>query len=120
MPTLLNQRFPYLRIYDPQNERMVQFQGGRLDIEPDDPSFGVVMAHASRDPSIRVIDTVATPEAGPVNVVVKEATVNACDVCVPAIAFPNEQQYALHMKLVHSENEDEEPVRTRPSRRKAG
>lgn len=116
MPILLCQRWPALRIYDPKNDVYAQFVGGKLVIEPDDPSFGVVMAEAGRNADIRVLEVETTTIENRVEtktVVVKEAAPNSCDVCVPAQVFDTPELLALHVKLVHAESEVEEPVRPR-------
>lgn len=117
MPILLCQRYPAYRIYDPKNDVYAQFVGGKLVIEPDDPSFGVVMAEAGRNPEIRVLEVETTvhldASVTKQTVVVKEAAPNSCDVCVPAQVFDTPDLLALHVKLVHAESEDEEPVRPR-------
>lgn len=56
MVTLICQATPYLRVYNPVTGDYAQFSGGRLDIEPSDPNYAVVMAEASANPSITVME----------------------------------------------------------------
>lgn len=65
MPTLLNHRHPSLRILNPVTLEAIQFQGGRLAIEPDDPWYEIVMAEARRNSDITVLESIVTcPECG--------------------------------------------------------
>lgn len=116
MPILLCTKYPAYRIYDPKNDVYAQFSGGKLAIEPDDPSYGVVMAEAVRNPEIRVLEVERSAVEDRIEtrtVVVKETAPNSCDVCVPAQVFDTPELLALHVKLVHAESENEEPVRPR-------
>jgi hypothetical protein len=56
MTTLLNRRHPYLEIYDPADGTWTAFVGGRLDIDQSNPHYAVVMAEASRNPNIVVME----------------------------------------------------------------
>jgi len=60
MPLLLCHEFPQLAIYNPDTKVIVQFRGGRLDIEEDDPNYAVVMAEALRNPAIVVYTSATT------------------------------------------------------------
>lgn len=68
MATLLCHVHPYLRVYNPVNGEYVQFVGGKLDIEPEDPNYAVAMAEAVANPSISVLEMVKggvnCPECG--------------------------------------------------------
>lgn len=68
MPTLLCQKYPYLRIYNPVTGEYAQFMGGKLDIEPEDPNYAVVMAEGTANPSVDIMQTakggVNCPECG--------------------------------------------------------
>lgn len=57
MPLLINSTHPGLRIYNPDNGEYAQFTYGRLEIGPDDPNYGTVMAEASRNPFITIVTT---------------------------------------------------------------
>lgn len=59
---LLCHQYPYLRIYNPATGSYVSFTGGKLEISPDDPNYEVVMAEASRNPSIVVYEHILTCE----------------------------------------------------------
>lgn len=56
---------PYLRVYNPETEGFAEFKGGKLQLDPGDEDYEVVLAEAKRNPSI-VILTEATicPECG--------------------------------------------------------
>lgn len=60
MAVLLCHAFPALRIYNPTSGEIVSFFGGKLEIEADDPNYEVVMAEASRNPSIVVVESIGT------------------------------------------------------------
>jgi hypothetical protein len=62
MATLLNHTHPEMRVYVPQTGQYREFRGGKLEIEKDDPDYEVVMAEASRNPSIVVYESVTTCE----------------------------------------------------------
>lgn len=51
----LNNSQPYLRIYNPETEGFAQFQGGKLQLDEDDPDYGVVMAEAQSNPAIQIL-----------------------------------------------------------------
>jgi len=57
MTTLICNQTPYLRIYNPVSGEYVQFLGGRLDIEPEDPNYAVVMAEGASNPAITILLT---------------------------------------------------------------
>jgi hypothetical protein len=59
------QTYPYLRIYDPATEEIIQFQAGKLQLDPGDRGFEVVKAEALRNPSIvMLVEAVQCPECG--------------------------------------------------------
>lgn len=60
MATLLNHTYPAMRILDPSSGQWIAFLNGKLEIEKDHPSYDAVMAEAARNPSIVVIESVAT------------------------------------------------------------
>ncbi|HEY6013483.1 MAG TPA: hypothetical protein VIU37_05740, partial [Candidatus Limnocylindrales bacterium] len=65
MTLFINQATPYLRVYNPATEEFAQFQGGKLQLDEDDPDYGVVMAEALRNPAIIILaDGVQCPECG--------------------------------------------------------
>jgi len=68
MATLLCHLHPYLRVYNPVTGDYAQFAGGKLDIEPSDPNYAVVMTEASTNPSISILEMVkgglSCPECG--------------------------------------------------------
>lgn len=53
--TLVCHATPWLRIYDPATGGYASFVAGKLEIDPDDPAYEVVMAEAVRNPSIQVV-----------------------------------------------------------------
>lgn len=60
MAVLLNHVHPEMRILIPGTGQYRNFSGGKLEIEADDPDYSVVMAEASRNPSIVVYESVTT------------------------------------------------------------
>jgi len=59
------QTYPYLRIYDPGTGEFVQFQGGKLQLDPGDRGFEVVKAEALRNPAIvMLVEAVQCPDCG--------------------------------------------------------
>jgi hypothetical protein len=60
MALLLCHQYPALRIYNPQTGGFAAFLYGKLEIEPDDPDYEVVMAEASRNPAIVVVESIGT------------------------------------------------------------
>lgn len=65
MATLLNRQYPEMRILIPQTGEWIAFSGGKLEIEKDDPRYDVVMAEATRNPTIVVYESVTTcPSCG--------------------------------------------------------
>lgn len=60
MATLICTQFPSLSIYQPADGSWIQFRGGRLDIEDDDPNYAVVMAEAASNPAIAVYVNAST------------------------------------------------------------
>jgi hypothetical protein len=66
MATLINTTHAYLRVLvDEPNLRFRKFEGGRLDIEQDDPDYAQLMAFAERTPEIRVVESaVWCPQCG--------------------------------------------------------
>src|SRR5512141_1663080 len=68
MTTFLNQTHPYLRILNPATGDYAQFEGGKLELEEDDPNYAVVMAASVTNPSITILQTAkgghTCPECG--------------------------------------------------------
>lgn len=61
----INQVTPYLRIYVPATEDFVQFRGGKLELDEDDPAFETVKQEALRNPSIVILtEAVQCPSCG--------------------------------------------------------
>lgn len=59
------QTYPYLRIYDPETEDFLQFQGGKLQLDPGERGFEAVKAEALRNPAITMLtEAVQCPECG--------------------------------------------------------
>jgi len=51
---LVNTEHPRLRIINPQSGAIVQFEGGKLEIEDDDPNHDFLMSVATRRPDISI------------------------------------------------------------------
>lgn len=65
MAVLLNHTAPQMRIFIPETGQYREFRGGKLEIDKGDPDYAVVMAEASRNPSIIVYESVtACPLCG--------------------------------------------------------
>ena len=60
MATLICTKYPDMAIYDPADASWTKFFAGRLDIEPDDPHYQVVMDEATRNPAIAVYQSIST------------------------------------------------------------
>lgn len=59
------QTYPYLRIYVPETEEFIQFQGGKLALDPGDRGYEAVKAEALRNPSIAMLaEAVQCPDCG--------------------------------------------------------
>lgn len=104
MATLINQTHPGYEILNPETGQWVKFEGGRLDIEDDDPNYAVVMAEAGRNPSIAVY-----------------ASVSTCVYC--GEDFASKDKLAKHVKETHFEKwleaQDAEHATTRQAEIKA-
>lgn len=53
----INQTHPYLRVYNPVTGEYAQFQGGKLELDADDPNFEVVKQASIDNPSITILET---------------------------------------------------------------
>lgn len=60
-------QYPAFRIYDSASDTVVQFQGGKLELEEDDPRYALVAAEALRNPAIIAVQNATTcPHCGEV------------------------------------------------------
>lgn len=137
MAILLNHQHPEMRILNPANGEWIAFSGGKLEIDKDDPAYDVVMAEATRNPTIVVYESVTTcdqcgeaftgkaakaqlgkhrkdvhfdvwlaekdleqAEARNVEIVKRQGI--ACDVCRPPQVFPDADELAIHVSVVHT------------------
>src|SRR6266536_2963729 len=65
MTLFLCNQYPALRIMDPESSQIVQFQGGKLELDKEDRFYALVAAEAARNPAIVVYESVTTcPECG--------------------------------------------------------
>jgi len=54
MTIFVNSTHPYLRILLPSGD-YAQFQGGKLELDEDDPDYGIVLDEATRNPGIAIL-----------------------------------------------------------------
>ena len=84
MTKFINTSTPYLRILLPDGD-YAQFQGGKLEIDEDDPGYATVMAEAQSNPSISIMVSATT-----------------CEYCGEVFkGRPAKAQLAKHKKDVH-------------------
>lgn len=57
------QTYPHLRVFNPATEGFAEFKGGKLQLDPGDADYEVVLAEAQRNPAIVMLTEAVQCEA---------------------------------------------------------